>query len=80
MNTRATSRFVIISEPDGEEPLVHASGHGMPSDWESMCGLDGHDDKQQQRVISRPIHAKINCTQCQQTILAARHFSRKDFA
>lgn len=73
------SRFVTITEQDGEPPKTHASGTGCPSDWESMCGIDGHDEGLGQTVIPTPRGQKINCVQCQQIILAAKKFSRRDF-
>ena len=75
-----TSRFVAV-EQDGVVE-IHASGADASGDYATLCGVDGNDDGAgvNQRPADLPPGAKINCPQCKQLILAARKFSRRDFA
>ena len=73
------SRFVAII--DNGVRSVHISGDQLMGDYETLCGMDGHDDspdvKQSMGKVKRG--EKIDCEHCIDIWKACKRYSASDF-
>ena len=70
-------KFVAIKIYDEVE--IHATSPN--GNHATLCGLDGDDPDAAvgQSTVDTPPNAKIDCSGCQQIILTARKYTKKDF-
>jgi hypothetical protein len=72
-----SDRYIAVRVEGHVEVHARAVAGG---NYITLCGLDGDDPGTQQEPAKLSLSAKIDCEFCQQLILAARRYSKKDFA
>lgn len=71
------SKYVAILA--GGRIGIHA--HSSNGNTATLCGMDGDDPHPavDQKIVSVPANAKIDCEQCQSIILQSLKYSKHDF-
>lgn len=70
------NRMKMVAVQIEDEIHVHMKGN---STYATLCGLDGDDPGAQQKMVSLPKGARINCEQCAQIYTVARMYQPSDF-